>query len=347
MSQVKDILNMKTITATLAILVTAVMAGNAQTTANSGIVGYQTITVPVGLSTAGFPLLNPDVLKVSTTTLTGAALALEGQTNVGAHLSSVEPYYIEVYSGTLKGDRFDVDVAATIAAANGNVVLNSASLNNTLLFSSVGSNLNGATVALRKHITIEQVQGMASSALVGNNTAGSADQIQFYDNATAGYAAYYLRLDGTTWRKVGTTTTANKTPIPSGVGVFISKKTGAATLTAVGNVRLNDFSVPYKVGLQLAAPGVPVNVTPASLGSTVANGWTGNNTAGSADQIQVYNPNISGYDSYYLRADGTTWRKVGTTTTATTTDVATSGQAFFVSRKTADSSNVLLNPVTN
>jgi len=262
-------------------------------------------------------------------------------------LSSVEPYYIEVYSGTLKGDRFDVDVAATIAAANGNVVLNSGSPNNTFLFSSVGTSLDGATVALRKHVTIEQVQGMASSALVGNNTAGSADQIQFYDNATAGYAAYYLRADLITWRKVGTTTTANKTPIPSGVGVFISKKTGVATLTAVGNVRLNDFSVPYNVGLQLAAPGVPINVTPASQGGTLANGWTGNNTAGSADQIQVYNPDISGYDSYYLRADGITWRKVGTTTTVTTTDVATSAQAFFISRKTADSSNILVNPITN
>jgi hypothetical protein len=342
----KETPNMKKLNLSLAILALAAMSVNAQTTVNSDIVGYQTISVPVGLSTAGFPLLNPDVLKVATTTLTGAALALAGQTNVGALLSSVEPYYIEVYSGALKGDRFDVDVAATIAAANGNVVLNSASLNNTFLFSSVGTSLNGATVALRKHVTIEQVQGMASAALVGNNSASSADQIQFYDNATAGYAAYYLRADGTTWRKVGTTTTANKTPIPSGVGVFISKKTGAATLTAVGNVRLNDFSVPYQVGLQLAAPGVPIDVTPASQGGTVANGWTGNNSASLADQIQVYNPDTSGYDAYYLRADGTTWRKVGTTTAVTTT-VATSTQAFFVSRKTADSSNILLNPITN
>ena len=338
---------MKTITAALAIHVAAVMAGNAQTTVNSGIVGYQTITVPVGLSTAGFPLLNPDVLKVSTTTLTGAALALEGQTNVGALLSSVEPYYIEVYSGTLKGDRFDVDVAATIGAANGNVVLNSASLNNTLLFSSVGSNLNGATVALRKHITIEQVQGMASSPLVGNNNASSADQIQFYDNVSAAIAAYFLRADGITWRKVGTTDVANKIPIPSGVGVFFSKKTGVATLTAVGNVRLNDFSVPYRLGLQLAASGVPIDVTPTSQGGTAANGWTGNNNPSSADQIQVYNPAVSAFDSYFLRGDGTTWRKVGTTDAVTTTVVATSGQAFFVSRKTADSSNILVNPVTD
>ena len=338
--------NMKKLNFALTLLAVAVMAGNAQTSTTDPV-GYQTISVPVGLSTAGFPLLNPDVLKVATTTLTGAALALEGQTNVGALLSSVEPYYIEVYSGTLKGDRFDVDVAATITAANGNVILNSASLNNSLLFSSVGSNLNGATVALRKHITIEQVQGMASTPLVGNNDQSLADQIQLYDNASAGYQSYYLRTGGTTWRKVGSPTSANKTPIPPGVGVFISKQTGPVTLTAVGNVRVNDFSVPYQAGLQLLAPSVPIDVTPASQGGTSANGWTGNNDQSLADQIQVYNPDTSGYDSYYLRSDGTTWRKVGAPTVVTSTPIATSAQAFFVSRKTADSSNILLNPVTN
>jgi hypothetical protein len=91
---------------------------------------------------------------------------------------------------------------------------------------------------------------------------------------------------------------------------------------------------------------VPVDVTAASLGGTVANGWTGNNSASLADQIQVYNPDTSGYDAYFLRGDGTTWRKVGTTTTVTSA-VATSAQAFFVSRKTADSSNILVNPITN
>jgi hypothetical protein len=346
LSLVKEIMNMKKLNVTLAILVAAVMAGNAQTV-TSDIVGYQTISVPVGLSTAGFPLVNSDVLKGATTTLVGNNLGLASQSNVGALLTSTEPYYIEVYSGTLKGDRFDVDVAATIAAANGDVVLNSASPNNTFLFSSVGVSLNGATVALRKHVTIEQVQGMASAALVGNNDPSLADQIQFYDNATSGYAAYYLRTGGTTWRKVGSPSTANKTPIPPGVGVFISKTTGPVTLTAVGNVRLNDFSVPYQTGLQLAAPGVPIDVTPASQGGTVANGWTGNNDPSLADQIQVYNPVTSGYDSYYLRGDGTNWRKVGSPTTVTSTDVATSGQAFFVSRKTADSSNILVNPITN
>ena len=136
---------------------------HAQTTSYSDIVGYQTISVPVGLSTAAFPLLNNDIVKTSSTSLTGNALSLSGETNVGSKLSSGEPYYIEVYSGALKGDRFDVNTAATITAANGTVVLDSASANNTFSVGSIIAQLDGASVALRKHITIEQIQSMASA----------------------------------------------------------------------------------------------------------------------------------------------------------------------------------------
>lgn len=317
----------------------------AQTTSYSDIVGYQTVSVPAGLSTAGFPLLNPDLAKTSATSLTGAALALSGQSNVGSLLSANEPYYVEVYSGALKGDRFDVDTAATISAANGTVVLNASSANNTYPVASIAAQLDGVTVALRKHITLEQVQQMSSAPLVGNNSSASADQVQFYDNATQGYASFFLRGDGVTWRKVGTTTVANKTPIPPGTGVFISKQGSSVTLTASGIVRANDFANPLKSGLQLHAAAYPLDITPASLGGTAANGWVGNNSSATADQIQVYNPTTLGYDSYFLRGDGTTWRKVGTTTAVTSNNVATSAQAFFVSRQTADNNNVLVNPI--
>lgn len=317
----------------------------AQTTSYSDIVGYQTVSVPAGLSTAGFPLLNPDLAKTSATSLTGAALALSGQSNVGSLLSANEPYYVEVYSGALKGDRFDVDTAATIAAGNGTVVLNTGSANNTYSAASIGNQLVNATVALRKHITLEQVQQMSSAPLVGNNSSASADQVQFYDNATQGYASFFLRGDGVTWRKVGTTTVANKTPIPPGTGVFISKQGSPVTLTASGTVRANDFANPLQPGLQLHAAAYPLDITPAGLGGTTANGWVGNNSSASADQIQVYNASTLGYDSYFLRGDGTTWRKVGTTTSVTSNNVATSAQAFFISRQTADNNNVLLNPI--
>jgi len=315
-------------------------------TVSTPIVGFQTISVPVGLSTAGFPLLNSDLLKTSATSLTGNSLSLSGETNVGSKLTSGEPYYIEVYSGNLKGDRFEVNTASTINAANGTVVLDSASGNNTYAVSSIASQLDGATVALRKHVTIEQVQAMSSASLVGSNTQTSADQIQLYNSTTQAYDSYFLRGDGITWRKVGTTTSANKVPIPPGTGVFVSKKSGAVNLTATGTVRQNDFSSPYKVGLQLLSPGYPLDLSPSGLGGTSVNGWTGSNTQTAADQIQTYNPVTQAYDAYFLRGDGTTWRKVGTTTTVTTSNVVASGGAYFASRKTADENNILVNPIS-
>jgi len=318
-----------------------------QSTVSTPIVGFQKVTVPVGLSTAGFPLLNADLIKGTASSVSGSSVTISGETNVGAKLTSGEPYYIEIYSGALKGDRFDVNTASTITAANSTVVLDSSSGNNTYPVASIAAQLDGVIIALRKHITIEQIQAMASSALVGNNTATSADQIQLYDNATGGYSSYFLRGDGVTWRKVGTVTTANKVIVAPGTGVFIAKKTGSIDLIATGSVRQNDFANPFKVGLQLSAPAYPIDLSPAGIGGTVSNGWTGNNTATSADQIQVYNTGSGGYDSYFLRGDGTTWRKVGTVTTVTSNSVVAAGQAYFVSRKSADSSNVLVNPISN
>ena len=328
----------------IAMLISGVTS-QAQSTVSTPIVGFQKVSVPSGLSTAGFPLLNSDLVKSSASSVSGNAVTLSGESNVGAKLTSGEPYYVEVYSGALKGDRFDVNTAATITAANGTVVLDSASANNTYAVASIASQLNGATVALRKHITIEQVQAMSSAPLVGNNSAAAADQIQFYDNASSSYIGYFLRGDGVTWRKVGTTATANKTPIPPGTGVFISKQGSAVELTASGSVRQNDFAQPYVPGLQLKAPAFPIDISPSGIGATAANSWTGNNSAAAADQIQVYNPTTSAYDGYFLRGDGTTWRKVGTTTTVTSSNIASSGQGYFVSRNSANSDAILLNPV--
>jgi len=322
---------------------------SAQTTndpVSTPIVGFQKTTVPVGLSTAGFPLLNADLIKTSATSLSSNALTLSGETNVGAKLTAGDPYYIEVYTGSLKGDRFDVDTAATISAANGSVILNSSSGNNTYSVASIASSLDGQTIALRQHITLDQIRQMATPALVGNNSANSADQIQLFNPSTKVYEQYFLRGDGVTWRKVGTVDVSTKVPVPPGVGVFILKKTGVTDLIATGAVRNNDFARPLVTGLQLTAPGFPVDRSPQSLGMTSTNGWTANNSANSADQIQVYNPTTKAYDQYFLRSDGVTWRKVGTLDSFTAAELFSGSRGAFISRKTADSGLVINNPVS-
>ena len=256
-------------------------------------------------------------------------------------------YYLEVYSGTLKGDRFDVDTAATISAVNNTVVLKLTSENNSFSVASLTNQLDGATVAIRQHITLEKVQSYFSAALTGHNTASSADQIQLYNPSNSSFSSYYLRGNGTEWRLVGSPTVANKVPVPPGTGVFIRKASASGQITATGSVRNNDFSRPFVAGSQLIANPYPLDYSPAGLGGTAANGWSGSNTASSADQIQIFDPNTSTYSSYYLRSNGTEWRLVGSPTAVTGTSIIADNAGYFVKRAVADSNNYLLNPIAN
>lgn len=344
-SRLLKFLHMSFLRSSLITVLLSIATGAIAQTVNTDPVGFVTATANVGLTPLAVTLLNTDAIRTSATSVSGNAVTLSGQTNVGSLLTAGEPYYVEVYSGTLKGDRFDVDTAATITAANGTVVLDSASANNTFSVGSIGANLNNATVALRKHVTIEQLQSTASAALVGNNSASAADQVQFFSNTDNAFVTYFLRGDGTTWRKVGTTQVANKIPIPPGVGVFVSKKGTGVSFTMTGSVRNNDFAQPWKAGTQLVAPGYPIDTTPAGIGATATNGWVGNNNASSADQIQVFDPQANAFNAYYLRLDGTNWRKVGTTTVVNSSNVASASQSFFVKKASASADNVVVNPI--
>lgn len=320
---------------------------HSQSTVSTPIVGFQKVDVGVGLNAVGFPLLNNDLLKVSATSLTSNALSLSGQSNVGALLTAGEPYYIEVYSGTLKGDRFDVDTAATKSSSNDSVILSSSSSNNTYPVSSISSQLNGQTIALRKHITLEQIQAMSQTAMTGNNTAANADQIQLYSSSGSTFTTYFLRADGVTWRGSTTgTVSQNKVAVPPGTGVFIKKASASGSLVSTGTVRENDFALPMTSGLQLLAPAFPISYSPSGLGGTAANGWTGNNTSANADQIQIYNNSAGNFTIYFLRADGSTWR--GSTTGAVdqkNTLIVSDNAGFFVKRSASDANNVLVNPI--
>lgn len=336
--------SMKPLKFSLAIIIAAGLSANAQTnTATTDPVGFQSTTIQPGTATLANPLVNANVTQSGVSANTASVITLSGVSNVGSLLTAGEPYYVEVVNGTLEGERFDVDTAATIAAANATIVINTASSNNTSTLSS--STLSDASLALRKHVTLEQIQGYFSPALIGNNSANSADQIAFFDPVSGALVSYFLRADGVTWRQVGTTTTANKTPIPSGTGFFITKRTAATTYTSVGSVRNNDFAFPMAGGSTFLAPGYPVSYSPATLGGTSANQWTGNNSANSADQLQVFNPSTGAFTAYFLRGDGTTWRQVGTTITVTSDQLFADNNGFLVLKRVADPNYILLNPV--
>jgi hypothetical protein len=316
---------------------------NAQTTATTDPVGFQSTPVPVGTSSLGNPLVNANVVQAGASANTSSIITLTGVTNAGALLTAGEPYYVEVVDGALEGERFDVDTAATITAGNATVVLSTSSPNNTSTLSP--SVVVGSSIALRKHVTIEQLQTYFSPGLTGNNNFALADQISLYNPAGGILTSYFLRGDNVTWRQVGTTTTANKFVVASGTGFFVTKRNSATSFTSVGTVRMNDFAFPMPAGGTFRAPGFPVSYSPSSLGGTSADGWTGNNNFALADQLQVFNPVSGIFTSYFLRGDGLTWRQVGTTTTVTTQQLFADNNGFLVLRRNADQNYILVNPV--
>ena len=237
-----------------------------------------------------------------------------------------------------------MNLSSTIASGNSTITIDTASPNNTSTLAS--SSLVGSTLALRKHVTLSQLQSFFSPALVGNNNAASADQISVYNPSSDTFTNYFLRGDNLTWRIQGTSTTASKFSIPPGTGFLVTKRQSSTTFTSVGSVRTNDFSFPMPQGSSFRAAGYPISYSPAGLGGTLTNGWTGNNNANSADQLQVYNPTTDTFTNYFLRGDGVTWRIQGTSTAVTSDQLFSDNTAFMVLKRQADTDYVLVSPIT-
>jgi hypothetical protein len=327
-------------------IVTAASSASAQN-ATTDPVGFQSKSISVGVTSLSNPLINPNSITAQADGNTNSTISLATAENVGAILSSVEnagfPFFVEVLSGALEGERWEVNTSATISSGNATITIDSTSPNNTSVLSS--GSLVGSSIALRKHVTLTQLQSFFSPALVGNNNAASADLISVYNPSTDTFTNYFLRGDNVTWRIQGTTTNATKFAIPSGTGFLITKRNSPTTFTSVGSVRTNDFAFPMPQGSSFRAPGFPVSYSPQSLGGNATNGWTGNNNAANADQLQVYNPVTDTFTNYFLRADGVTWRIQGTTTVVTSDQLFSDNNAFMVLKRQADTNYILGSPI--
>jgi hypothetical protein len=339
-------MNMKKLNVGLAIFVAAVMAGNAQTnstnTVYSDIVGYHTKTISSGLNSVGLPLLKSDLVKTTATSVTANSILLSGETNFGAKLNSAKSYYVEVYSGTLKGDRFDVDVTGSIAAANGGVVLNPSSGNNTMPVASIGTNLNSQTIAVREHISIADLEAMLSAPATGTASVATSDSIGFTE---AGALVFYTKKIDGSWKRVGSPSDFSTKIIPPGSGVFFRKAgSGSSTLTQVGNVRDNDFARVYTNLLDLTAPAYPIDKTPSSLGVVPGAGstdWTGG-TAATGDSVSIIEGGA--LVKYTLKSDGKLTRVGSPSDFINNTAVFAGSEAQLIKRSKANADTVMVKP---
>jgi hypothetical protein len=299
---------------------------HAQTTAYSDVVGYETKSLPANTySSVGINLINPDLLVSSVTSANSNSISISESSNVGSLLSATQPYYVEVKSGASEGARLDIDEAATIAAPNGSIVIDSASLNNTDPLSAIIGSLTGVSLALRKHVTLEDVGNSITGLTAG--ASGTGDEILLLDPLSGGFQVY-LRRSSTTWRDANNAT-VNTLPIAPGIGIIVNKRAVAGSILSSGAVRNNNFSLNTVAGFQLVTLGYPLDRSPSDIGAdNVANGWA---SGVDGDSFMLLN-SAGGFDKYLFRTS-TSWRDANNSI-VTTTKFLNSGSSYVLYRNT-------------
>jgi hypothetical protein len=302
--------------------------------------GFQKVGLSAGMLSLGLPLLNEAVVTAKVQSVSGNVLTLAGggALNVGANmtLESAYPFYLEVIAGLLEGERLDIDVTATIAANNNTVVLSSDLTRNTLTAGRLAE-LAGNSVAIRRHLTLTQLQGLFDLALVGSDTAAVADSVYLFEGGA--FVQYYLRANASTWRRGSSLTDRRYLPIPPGEGLQVRLQQ-ARSLKQFGIVRNNTFRKNLIAGLQFASNPYPADTGPNELDAIVDVGqpesirWIGNNSSATADSLYVFSGGA--FVQHYLRADGTTWRRTSGLTNYSAQKILKSTESYLIRRTNPD-----------
>jgi hypothetical protein len=310
-------------------------------------VGIVCTDVPAGLSGVQFPIIPSDALASTVagqTDMTAGGRRLQGivfmsTTLPSSVLAAGTSYYLEITSGPLEGERFEVEEALTATATPGVLVIDLDDANttqSTLLLTA----LTGAKAAIRPHMTLARLQARVSPALVGSNVASQADGVMVFTALSA--VTYYLRADGVTWRKAGSTADFADMVIAPDQSIMLQMRSGAKELRQEGLVRANAFRINMKPGVQSAATGFPESLSPVEFGATAnilappQNTWVGSNQQSLADGIMVFDPAKGSFVTYYMRADGLTWRAAGSTTDLSLSKILKHDSFMMIKRKNPD-----------
>ena len=327
----------------------------AQGAATSRAVGVLSTDVPAGLSGAQFPIIPTDSLisLVAGHVDAGVAgkrihnLVLMSSATPASALATGVSYYMEVTSGALEGERLEIDEVRTASATPGVLVVDLDDTNSTMPNMAAGA-LVGMKVAIRPHMTLARLQARITPALVGNNVAAQADSVLVFTSSSS--VTYYLRSDGLTWRKAGSTTDFAGMVIPPNQSVMLQMRSGAKELRQEGMIRGNAFRMNIKAGVQSAATGFPDSLSPVEFGATTnliapqLTTWVGNNQQSLADGIMVFDPSKGSFVTYYLRADGITWRASGSTVDLSASKFLKPDSIILIKRRNADDKGLVPRP---
>ena len=313
----------------------------AETTVASSPVGVMSRRMDRGLSGLAVPLISADHFVGVAASNTAASLAFSAADgSIGSLLAADGKYYVEVVTGPLAGERFDVDTAATMASndATLTVTLGPGSLSTLPVLSADA--LAGARIVLRSHLTLSRLQQMLSPGLVGRDNPLLADGVDVLENGRI--ERYFLRADGVTWSRAGSTADFRDKVLPPDGSLMLESKYAAQAWRHAGSVRTNPFRKNLVRGVQSFASGFPQDLSPIQIGAVVNAGapaatrWTGNNLFAFADQIQVLLGEPRPLEIFYLRGNGSTWRPLLGTTDVANAPILGATSLILIRRVNAD-----------
>ncbi len=267
--------------------------------------GWDTRSLAVQCQTCSMPFFPCDIFSGVVDSVGGA---LNVATSVGAGSVSGafvngRQYYIEVLSGDNAGHRFDVNKAASTATT---IAISTAPGNqNTLAF--VPANLAGDVIAVRQHLTLDDL--FVKSKFTATNNQTTADRLLFFNAATGVFdEIYWLFFNGGAPKWVLSTDAmlndrGTRAVDPAGA-LYVHCRTSAVSLTFSGHVRENSFACPLKPGSNLIGSGFPMDQSPALRQMSAANGFTGGRDPRLSDQIRFWAGDTStgteAYISHFL-----------------------------------------------
>ena len=323
LSLVKEIMNMKKLNVTLAILLAAVMGGNSQTTVTSDIVGYQTSTIAGKGSGSSFLSFVPNNLAKAAIhtgpgTAAGTVVTLAGASLSGSigPVSGVPTHYLLVKTGT--GAGFVSDVTAFTAGS----VTTADNLSSSIPAET--------TVSVVPHTKLTDILGTTTGLLVtGGSTVSAADNAYLVD-ATGALKIYYYKTGiGAGW-KTSSGADATATIVYPGESIIVSRKqTAPVSVVTVGQVASEQTKAVFTQNMNSACSGAPVGLTLSSLYPTVSGG----STVSAADNVFLINPTTGALDIFYYKTGiGAGWKTAAGATADATRDISS---GYLVKRRAA------------
>ena len=293
----------------------------AQTTAKTGPVGYETVSLATGFNYIGLRLHQP-TLAAGVLDAVSSSSITDNDVNIGALVSPGKTYIVEVKT-TSPADSGAVAEVLGSAITNGVITTSN---NLTAVGAAVGD-----TYVVRQSATIESVFGASNSAglTAGYGSSVGADVV-YVPNGSGGFASYYYDGDDSVWKTTaGNTVTAADVPLVY-LDAILLYAASAKNLVVSGEVVRQSVIQVVSQGFNYIGGIHPAGATlNSSFGSNVATILTaGYGSSVGADVVYVPN-GLGGFNSYYYDGDDSVWKTTGGVTTDPTTVNITPGLLFF------------------